>query len=62
MEMGVFTPKLNFVDGKIYSIEEQVVMPESGVYEASLVTLKVTAATGLQIPKLALSWISQSAI
>ena len=36
MEMGVFTPKLNFVDGKVYSIEEQVTMPESGVYEAEL--------------------------
>ncbi len=36
MEMGVFTPKLNFVEGKVYSIEEQIAMPEGGVYEAEL--------------------------
>lgn len=36
MEVASFREKLNKVDGKIYVIEEEVVMPESGIYEAEL--------------------------
>ncbi len=36
MDTGIFTPKLNYVEGKIYSIEEQITMPEGGVYDAEL--------------------------
>ena len=45
MEMGVFTPKLNFVEGKIYSIEERIAMPEGGVYEAELQHDNIDEAT-----------------
>ena len=45
MEMGVFTPKLNVVEGKVYSIEERIVMPEGGVYEAELQHDNVDEAT-----------------
>ncbi|MDO4268691.1 MAG: hypothetical protein Q4C73_09460 [Eubacteriales bacterium] len=36
MEVASFVEKLNRVDGKAYTIEEHIVMPESGVYEAAL--------------------------
>ena len=45
MEMGVFTPKLNVVEGKVYSIEERIVMPEGGVYEAELQHDNIDEAT-----------------
>lgn len=36
MEISKFNEKLNKVDGKVYVIEEEIQMPESGVYEAQL--------------------------
>lgn len=36
MELSVFFDKLNKVDGKVYVIEEEIRMPDSGIYEAEL--------------------------
>lgn len=65
MEISHFSEKLNKVDGKIYVIEEEIQMPENGVYEAYLrhdnineVTLTVytgSKLTGDQIQSFALS-------
>lgn len=36
MELSVFYDKLNKVDGKVYVIEEEIRMPDNGIYEAEL--------------------------
>ena len=36
IEVAGFSEKLNKVEGKVYVIEEEIRMPESGVYEALL--------------------------
>lgn len=36
MRVSEFTKKLNYVEGKSYTIEEHIRMPEAGVYEAYL--------------------------
>ena len=36
MELSVFYDKLNKVDGKVYAIEEEIRMPDNGIYEAEL--------------------------
>ena len=33
MKVSEFTKKLNYVEGKSYTIEEHISMPEGGVYE-----------------------------
>ena len=45
MDVAVFREKLNKVDGKIYVIEEEVTMPESGIYEAELQHDNISEAT-----------------
>lgn len=45
MEITKFNEKLNKVDGKIHVIEEEIRMPEGGVYEAPLQHDNITAAT-----------------
>lgn len=45
MEMGAFVPKLNHVEGNVYAIEEQIIMPESGVYEAELAHDNINEST-----------------
>lgn len=36
MELSIFHDKLNKVDGKVYVIEEEIRMPDTGIYEAEL--------------------------
>ncbi|MSS91380.1 hypothetical protein FYJ45_25035 [Eisenbergiella tayi] len=36
MDLSVFCDKLNKVDGKVYVIEEEIQIPDSGIYEAEL--------------------------
>ena len=45
MEVASFHEKLNKIDGKIYVIEEEIVMPESGIYEAELQHDNINEAT-----------------
>ena len=45
MEITKFHEKLNKVDGKVYVIEEEIRMPESGVYEAPLQHDNITVST-----------------
>lgn len=54
MEVAYFDDKLNKVDGKVYVIEEEISMPESGVYEAFLEhdNLNETTLTVYTGPKL----------
>lgn len=45
METAVFIEKLNYVEGKVYPIEERIEMPESGTYEGMLQHDNIDEAT-----------------